>query len=82
MTIRVLAMSPRSIPAAKSGKPSIWTTHLQLRVRYGERSENYIPRLIEQKGFPKPYRFGGGRLLYWKLEEVEAWEAAQAQRVA
>jgi hypothetical protein len=75
-------MSPRSVPAARSGKPTVWTTHKQLRARYGERGELYIPRLIESAGFPKPYRFGSGRLLFWKLEEVEAWEAAQAQRVA
>lgn len=73
-------MSPRPVPAVTAN--SVYLSSRQVRERFGGRGELWITRQIESNGFPKPVRFGTGRLLYWKLADVEQWEATQAQRVA
>lgn len=73
-------MSPHLVEAPAPAKR--WATSKILRKRYGDRGPLWLPRAIKSKGFPKPFRLAGGRLLYWDLNEVEAWEAAQAERVA
>jgi hypothetical protein len=73
-------MSPRLVESP--APPKRWATSKILRQRFGDRGRLWLPRAIKSKGFPKPFRLGGGRLYYWDLAEVEAWEAAQAERVA
>jgi len=70
-------MSLRVTPAITSNV--IYITSRQIRERFGGRGELWITRQIETNGFPKPVRFGNGRLLYWKLSEVEEWERSRAQ---
>jgi predicted DNA-binding transcriptional regulator AlpA len=58
---------------------TVFLTSVQVRARYGGRSAMWLPRLIAAGKFPKPTRLGGGRWLYWKLEDLEKWEAEQAR---
>jgi predicted DNA-binding transcriptional regulator AlpA len=49
----------------------------QLRIRYGSVSHMWVERrLQDDPSFPRPVKMG--RLRFWKLSELEAWEAAQA----
>jgi predicted DNA-binding transcriptional regulator AlpA len=51
----------------------------QVRQRYGDASHMWIERrLASDKTFPRPVFFG--RMRYWKLSDLERWEAAQAKR--
>ena len=75
-------MSPRLVPPAAVSGNTVYLSSHQIRARFGGRGELWVYRQIARNGFPKPVKFGSGRLNYWKLSEVEAWEAAQAQRVA
>ena len=52
----------------------------QVRHRYGSRSDMWLWRLLknEASGFPKPLIINGRR--YWRLEDLEAWEVAQAAK--
>ena len=53
----------------------------QLRARYGNVSHMWVERrLAADSSFPKPIKMG--RLRFWKLSELEAWEAAHAQHPA
>ena len=54
----------------------------QVRHRYGGRSHMWIERRLAdpESGFPRPTKFG--RLRFWKLAEIEAWERAQATKQA
>ena len=59
--------TPVLIPAAK------------VRARYGDRSHMWIERrLHDDSGFPKPRYIG--RLRFWALEELEAWERTLATK--
>lgn len=56
-----------------------YITANQVRERYGGRSHMWIERrLKDNSGFPSPVYLG--RLRYWKLAELEAWERAQAAK--
>lgn len=73
-------MSSRNTPAAAPS--NAFLTSNQLRARWGGRSSMYLPRLqAKDPTFPKPIRFGGGRFLFWRLDEIERWESDQ-QRTA
>ena len=51
----------------------------QLRARYGGRSHMWVERRLKyDKGFPRPVYFG--RLRFWKLSDIEAWERQQATK--
>lgn len=71
-------MSPRVIPPVTS---TIYLSSAQVRLKFGGRGPLWIARQIKENGFPKPYKFGG-RLLYWKASEIEAWENERAERAA
>ena len=45
-----------------------------------QRTDMTIHRWLNdaEMGFPRPYYFG--RYRYWKIEELEAWERAQAAK--
>ena len=46
---------------------------MQLRVRYGNRSDMWIWRLLENDpSFPRPLMIRNRR--YWRRSEIEAWE--------
>ena len=62
-----------------SGRPKVYLTSTQLRARYGGRSHMWIERRLKaDPNFPKPTTFGTGRLRFWDLDEVEAYERACA----
>ena len=51
----------------------------QVRRRYGDRSHMWIERrLKDDPEFPRPYYFG--RLRFFKLSELEAYERRHATR--
>jgi hypothetical protein len=47
----------------------------QVRARYGDVSHMWLVRRQKDAGFPSPTFFGGIR--FWKLSELERWEADQ-----
>lgn len=51
----------------------------QLRARYGGRSHMWVERkLKDDPAFPRPTYFG--RLRFWNLPELEAWERQLAAK--
>lgn len=55
----------------------IFLSAAQVRARYGGVSFMWIERrLKDDSGFPTPAKFG--RLRFWKIGDLEAWERAQA----
>ena len=53
----------------------------QVRARYGDVSHMWLVRRQKDAGFPSPIFFGGIR--FWKLSDLERWEAdQQAKAVA
>lgn len=52
-----------------------YLTAADLRARYSNVSRMWIHRKITLAGFPKGVHLGGGKLKFWRLDEVEAWEA-------
>ena len=63
----------------ESPKPK-YVRAASLRARFGV-SDMWLHRAMRDKGFPRPVMLGGGRDRFWKLDEVEAWEAAQESAV-
>ncbi len=54
-------------------------TTAQLRHRWGDCSHMMIERgLASDPTFPKPVKLGGGRLRFWALDQVEAYERGKA----
>jgi len=47
----------------------------QVRARYGDVSHMWLVRRQKDAGFPSPIFFGGIR--FWKLRDLERWEADQ-----
>lgn len=56
---------------------TVFITSDQLRQRYGGRSRAWPMRQVQAGKLPRPYRLGGSWLLYWKLSELEEFDAAQ-----
>jgi hypothetical protein len=71
-------VAPKHGPSAR-GPPSAaakFITTTQLRERWGNVSHMFIERRVKgDPNFPKPIFFG--RLRFWDVEEVAAWERAQ-----
>jgi predicted DNA-binding transcriptional regulator AlpA len=67
--------------AAERKKPTTFLTGPQVQARY-QRSHVTIWRWLNDPdlGFPKPIQIN--RLNYWRLSDLEAWDAAQAQATA
>jgi predicted DNA-binding transcriptional regulator AlpA len=60
--------------AASLTTHQVWLTSTQVRDRFGGRSAMWLWRRINQDPqFPKPKKLGG-RLLFWSLQELEAYE--------
>ena len=55
--------------------PTIFLKARQVRTRYGEVSHMWLVRRQKDAGFPSPIFFGGIR--FWKLSDLERWEADQ-----
>lgn len=57
-----------------------YLTSAQVRARYGGCSQMWLHRKLQNpnSGFPQPVKLGGGRLRYWRLSELVAWEKASA----
>jgi hypothetical protein len=63
--------------AADEARSQIFVTSFQLRSRYGGVSHMGIERRLgDDAGFPKPTKFG--RLRFWRLADIEAWERSRA----
>jgi predicted DNA-binding transcriptional regulator AlpA len=64
------------MPVAQS---DVYLKTKQVRVRYGGASHMFIERRLKNDpAFPRPVYMG--RIRFWKLSELERWEAAQAIR--
>jgi predicted DNA-binding transcriptional regulator AlpA len=62
---------------AKSQLHDLYLRTRQVQARYGGCSHMFIERrLANDPTFPRPVYFG--RMRFWKLSELEKWEAAQA----
>lgn len=64
---------------SKAPTESQFLTASQVRARYGDASRMWLFRRIARDGFPQPITFGG-RNRFFKLSEIEVWEAAMIQR--
>jgi hypothetical protein len=68
----------RKAAAAKGGKHPVnpakkFIGSRRLRERYNDCSHMWIVRTLDSDPtFPRPYKFG--RLNFWALDELEAWE--------
>ena len=63
------AKASKQVPA----RPTTYLTSTQLRARYGGRSHMWIERRLQaDPSFPKPRKIG--RLRFWDLDEIEAYE--------
>jgi predicted DNA-binding transcriptional regulator AlpA len=63
--------------AASLTTHQVWLSSRQVRDRFGGRSAMWLWRRQHQDPqFPQPKRFG--RLLFWSLAELEAYERGQA----
>jgi len=59
--------------------PEVYLKTRQVQARYGGCSHMFIERrLANDPTFPRPVFFGRHR--FWKLSELEKWEAAQVER--
>jgi len=56
----------------------LYITGPQLRERFGGRSDVWLWRLLRDPrvNFPKPIKLRQWR--YWRLSDIEAWEASRA----
>src|SRR5262245_605593 len=52
----------------------------QVRARYGSCSHMFLICRMQDSGFPTPTYFG--RLRFWRLSDLEAWEQHQATKSA
>jgi predicted DNA-binding transcriptional regulator AlpA len=57
---------------------SEYLTAAQVCARFGGASRMWLHRRLVNDGFPAPVRFGG-RFRYFKLSEIQQWEATKAQ---
>lgn len=68
-------MSSRPVPAVTPN--TLYLTSNQLRERYGGRSRAWPDRMVRAGRLPKPYRISGSWLKYWRVDELDAHDAAQ-----
>jgi predicted DNA-binding transcriptional regulator AlpA len=62
---------------AHNPNPRQYLTAVQLRERYGGRSGMWVDRIMQRDAkFPRPIYIG--RLRFWALHEIEAYERAAA----
>ena len=66
---------------SRSRPDSVFLKTQQVQARYGGCSHMFIERRLKNDPtFPRPTFIG--RLRFWRLSDLEAWEAAQADRKA
>jgi predicted DNA-binding transcriptional regulator AlpA len=56
----------------------VYLTARQLQHRFGNVSRMWPYRRMKDAGFPAPVRFGG-RLRFWRVDDVERWERERAK---
>ena len=64
-----------SVISEVESQPTLFLKARQVRARYGDVSHMWLVRRQKDSGFPSPTFFGGIR--FWKLSELERWEAGQ-----
>jgi predicted DNA-binding transcriptional regulator AlpA len=66
---------------ARSHPDDVYLKTRQVQLRYGGCSHMFIERrLANDPAFPRPVFMG--RLRFWKLSELQKWEASQVDRKA
>jgi predicted DNA-binding transcriptional regulator AlpA len=60
-------------------KLKVYLRVAQVRVRYGDASDEWIRRKTREAAFPKPYYLDGADR-FWSVEELDAWDLATLQR--
>jgi predicted DNA-binding transcriptional regulator AlpA len=68
---------PRKLPA-NSPDDRKFLTAARIRDRYSGVSSMWIERAMERHGFPRPIVIG--RLRFWSIADIEAYERAAAAR--
>lgn len=68
-------MSNGAIAMLSESERVVYLTAAHVRERFGGVSHMWIVRKMRDAGFPDPVRFGG-RLRYWRISDVVAWEQA------
>lgn len=67
--------------AQTAGNVPVYVDVPQLLTRYGGRSHMWLERLLKRdKTFPRPFKIG--RLRFFRLDAIEAWERETATRAA
>ena len=70
-------LAPHS-PAIDTGDGERFLPSTAVCARYGGRSAMWLHRtLTTDPAFPRPVYLGRGRLRFWRLSELVAWENAQ-----
>jgi hypothetical protein len=68
-------LGPQRIPAVPVD--AVWISTNQVLARYGGRSQMWLHRTLKSNAtFPKPVKFG--RLKFFKLEDLQAYEQSVA----
>jgi predicted DNA-binding transcriptional regulator AlpA len=62
-----------------TSKPKKYLRVAQVRSRYGDCSNMWLARKMRDEGFPSPV-FLGGRDRFWRVEELDTWDALMIQR--
>jgi hypothetical protein len=65
----------RIMSITTESSPDLFLKARQVRARYGDVSHMWLVRRQKDAGFPAPTFFGGIR--FWKLSDLERWEADQ-----
>ena len=57
---------------------TIYLSSTHVRARYGRCSHMWIERRLKDASFPAPVYFGRRR--FWRLADLDAWDAIQIKR--
>ena len=66
--------------SVNSEKSTVYLVGRQVLARYSRNSPVWLHRRQQDPDFPKPIYVAGMR--YWRLTDLEAYEAAEARKVA
>ncbi len=65
-----------SATATNTNPSALYLTAGQVQARYGGVSHMWLLRKQQSEGFPAPVRFGAGRLRFWRIADLDRWDAA------
>src|SRR5262245_20454157 len=76
-------LAPKQGPSARGPPDSaVFISAAQVCARYGGMSDMWLWRMLERDPtFPRPFLFGGKRR-FFKLDELVAWERANAPKAS